>query len=359
MSVDESEVADASTRDDAEDDDTEVRRSRFGVDAITHANRPRGLEWTIDECELADGTELPVNDTDGRQSVSLLTQRDWGTATFSGTVTVPDDVYEAVMPQSDRGSGADPPTELAIIVHSRDSILRDAKPVASPDGPGEYEFAIDLDHDRIYGAVKLTPALVRSEPGDEPGYGTDVGKRLAAGMPAAITVDLTKSTYGLLHPKRRKFSKHDDMPPGSHLVHLELDGEESPQLYLNDDYSEVLDVLDTDVNQGYDARIRDLAFDVIESQLWPQLVAVVATDVSVDGELDEQWQKDVVDAIAKPVYGEEVGLCKAALQLREDCNDRAANARLQRDVEDFVQADTEVAAPTHLQALIGLIKRRN
>jgi hypothetical protein len=359
MSVGESEATDASTPGEDGYDAKEVRRSRFGVDAITHANRPRGLEWTIDECELADGTELPVDDTDGRQSVSLLTQQDWGTATFSGTVTVPDDVYQAVVPPSDRGSGADPPTELAIVVHSRDSVLRDAKPVASLAGPGEHEFAIDLEHDRIYGAVKLIPALVRSEPSDEPGYGTDVGKRLAAGIPAALTVDLTKSTYGLLHPKRRNFSKHHDMPPESHLVHLELDGEESPKLYLNDDYSDVLDVLDTDVDQGYDARIRDLGFDVIESQLWPQLVAAVATEVSVDGELDEQWQEDVVDAIAEPIYGEDVGLREAALQLREDCNDRAANARLQRDIEDFVQANTEVDAPTHLQALISLIRRRN
>jgi len=343
---------------DASAEEFEIRQSTFGDSALPHAHEPNGLEWTIETCRLDTGREVPVERTAGSQRVSLLSRRGWETATLEGTVTLLSAVYDGVV--ANPADGDRPEADIAMVVHCREAIHRESQEAASAVAPGTYDFTVEIDRDEVYGTVKLTPSLVLAEPAATDGdKATDRGARLADGPSATVKVDLTRQPRNLLHPKRRRFSKNDPLPPEEHLVHLEVEGDDAPQLYLNDDHEEVVDVLDTDVHTGYDARIRDLGYDILESQLWPQFVALAAAGVDpTTGETQEDWHADVIRQLQGPVYDEDRSVAEVAMELHDDIQDPESNARLQREVEDFVQSDTEVDAPGDLEALLTLVRNR-
>jgi len=336
----------------------EIRQSTFGDSALPHAHEPNGLEWTIETCRLDTGREVPVERTAGSQRVSLLSRRGWETATLEGTVTLPAAVYDGVV--ADPAGGDRPDADIVMVVHCREAIHRESQEAASAVAPGTYDLTVEINRDEVYGTVTLIPSFVLAEPAAaDDDKATDRGARLADGPSATVTADLTRQRRNLLHPKRRRFSEDDTLPPEDHLVHLEVEGDEAPQLYLNDDHEEVVDVLDTDVYTGYDARIRDLGYDILESQLWPQFVALAAAGVNpTTGETQEDWHADVIRQLQGSVYDEDRSVAEVAMELHDDIQDPESNARLQREVEDFVQSDTEVDAPGDLEALLTLVRNR-
>lgn len=336
----------------------EIRQSTFGDSALPHAHEPNGLKWTIETCRLDTGREVPVERMAGSQRVSLLSLRGWETAILEGSVTLSAAVYDGVVADPDDGDRPD--ADIVMIVHCREAIHRGSQETASAVAPGTYDFTVKIDRDEVYGTVTLTPSLVLAESAAaDDDKATDRGARLADGPSATVAVDLTRQRRNLLHPKRRRFSKNDALPPEDHLIHFEVEGDDAPQLYLNDDHEEVVDVLDTDVHTGYDARIRDLGYDILESQLWPQFVALAAAGVDpTTGETQEDWHADVIRQLRGPVYDEDRSVAEVAMELHDDIQDPESNARLQREVEDFVQSDTEVNAPGDLEALLTLVRNR-
>lgn len=349
--------AQSDTADDADNEQSsEVRRGRIQTAELPHVFRPHGLEWTVETCHLDGDREIDVAAEGGTYTISLIAERGWETATISGTIEIPAEMYDRVVAWNERGVVRAPPTSLVVTVDSPEAILRDAELVSEEAGPGTYSFEITLRRDELYGEVELTPTLVRHTgfQGDTGDRANVTGARLAETTAANVVVDQTSDVSGLMCPKRKSFSDDPSFPPASHLVHLVLEGEEAPQLYLNDDHSRVVDVLDTHANHGQDACFRDVAYDTIEAELWPQLVVATATDVNADGEPKHDWQWDVLRQVAEPLYGPGVSVREAAHRLSETVESPDQLSKLQMEIEDFVQS--RIGAPSNLWNLLNRIK---
>jgi hypothetical protein len=318
---------------------------------LPHNYVQRGLEWVVDSCVVDGEDEVLVEDVGGEYHVSLLAKRDWSEAVLTGSVKVPADVYRTVVPEAERETVEAPPTRLDVTVDSTDAVLRDAQLVESEAGPGEYDFEVRLDVDRVYGEVSLTPVLCRRTdcPVDSGPCASATGERVAEAPSATVEIDLTDELHGVFHPERRAFSEEEEFPPEDHLVHLVLEGDDAPQLFLNADHEELIQVLDVRADWGKEASLRDATFDLIEAELWPQLVVETVTSVDSTGEPEDDWQWDVLRQVGESPYGPDGDPEEVGQRLRETLDAPDELATLQRQIEDFVQS--RVAAPDHFADL--------
>lgn len=337
--------------------DTELKTISTTIDrsALPH-NWSNELEWTVTGCELSDGTDVPVDGTHGYE-VRLITKKDWSSAELTGTITIPTDVYDHVIPEVERSG--DPPTRLNVVIRCSDAVLRTAYEVTPSAGPGEYDFRLELAEDRLYGTAELSPVLTRRKPfpGDTDTYADRLGHRVAWAPNtdlARVIVNETDDLYGLFAPKRRRFSEDDNFPPEDHLVHVVLEGEDAPQLFVNADHEEVVQLLDIRGNRSHQAKLKQVAYDLIEAEVWPQLIATTARDLDETGEPRADWQWDVLRQVAEPIYGPEVDVREAGIRLREDVTSPDDVASLQADIEDFVQS--KIDSPSDLQAVFEALR---
>jgi hypothetical protein len=313
---------------------------------------PHGLEWSLNSCVLDDGHEATIEPHGSGFHVSLLGERDWETVTLSGTISVPEDVYQDVVPDGERADCDEPQTGLYVTLDCRDAVYRGSRVVAAPAGPGEHDFEIELDRDQLYGTLSLYPSLARCDgyDGDGGRCATETGKRLAEATPGTIAFDLTSATYGLFHPVKRKFSEDSELPPEEHIVHLVLEGKDAPQLFLNADHERLVTALDIRGTRGGEAKVKEVAFDLIETQLWPQLITATARDIQSGGEPSEDWQWDVLRQIAEPLFGPDTSQTEAGRRLRDAVDSPDGVATLEKDIDAFVQS--RLASAKKLTALL-------
>lgn len=355
MSVDDS-AADTGEADDVRGvpDGANVREGRLQRRALPHRYREGALDVTIDDVRLDADTDPKVDDGGRGHRISVVDRLKWETMEIEGTVFLSDVDYEYLVPAGAREGT--PPTELHVQVDCGDVILREAREVTDEAGPGVHPFVVTLERDRLYGTVTLRPTLIL---GDDISsttgrYASRGGHRIADAAPITVEIDPTEPP-GFLVPRRRRFSRDPDLPPESHLVHLELYGDDAPKILLNDDYPEVVDVLDTHVHQGRDARFRDVVYDYLEAQLWPQFIYATAADVGADGEPIYDWQWDVLREVAEPLFGTGTSPTEAGHRLRETLDNPDEIPRLQMKIEDFVQG--RVDAPDNAESLLQEVSR--
>jgi len=101
----------------------------------------------------------------------------------------------------------------------------------------------------------------------------------------------------------------------SPLDHGSYERPRNPQLYLNREHPQVVEVLKQHGIHGGPPRLRDVLYDYIEHSVWTQLLMQTARDTSPDtGEPEYGWQEDVLDLFLDDLYPD-LGSDEAAIDL--------------------------------------------
>ncbi|GAA0261756.1 hypothetical protein [Halobacterium noricense] len=326
-------------------------RSRSGTldaSALPHKHAPEGLEWEIQSCETDGGEEPPREPSTNEIS---LVDEDWDSVTLTINVELPQWSYDLVFP--DQGELT---ARIGVVYWCRQTILRDRSNTVEISEPGTKEFEVTIPREDVRQSLKIQPALVCVEcTEDAEDFATQPGHRMAEGEVWTVKTDLQQTTQNLLQPETKRFSEDSDFPGEDHLLFVDFD-RDPPALYLNGDHERVVAALDSDAYQGWDAAVRDVAYDVIESEFWPQMLLEAASDITDSGGPDEAWKQGVIEKFREPIYGEDTSYEEALDMLREDLNSPSRLARLIQEIDDAVQSRND--SPSHLKTLLDLVDNR-
>ncbi|WP_276302684.1 hypothetical protein [Halorussus lipolyticus] len=322
------EVEGAEADEEGEDD---VQTGSLVSQSLPHEYQEETLEFNVesfrlDGAPLGDQGDLDQDD----QFLSLVDEDDWEILELEGTVTINQDTIEEVFPFNE---WEETPGRLALVKENPLAMSRDRQILAeSPLDGGTYEFTLCINRDDHRGRVKIKPFLTRTEEGGSGGskHASKVGARVADGLSWVIQLDESKDGGSLLMPIIEDFSDYDRFPDESHIHYLSLKAPRNPQLYLNREHPQVVEVLKNSGATGGPPRLRDVLYDYIEHSVWTQLLMQTARDTSPDtGEPEYSWQEDVLDIFLDDLYPD-LGDDEAAIQFAED-------VRSHVDIPDLVQ----------------------
>ncbi|SFR53397.1 hypothetical protein SAMN04487947_2027 [Halogeometricum rufum] len=327
----------------------ETRSGNLRASKLPHAHDPEGLQWELVGNETSEGESLALD----VESRGRLVGRNWDELELNFEVTVTDDLYDTVVPSDEDGSHA----ILGIVYFCRSTILRDVSETVTVDGADTYELSVTLQKEDLRDSVVLNPALARSDStGTDENYATNEGHRMAEGDLWTIELDHVGSLGSLLQPREKKFSEDDDFPDEDHLVFVDFE-RNPPRIFVNSDHERIVACLNSDSNQGWEASAREVLYNHIESQIWPQLILEAAAGISDDGDVpEEEWKRAVIEKFREPLYGEEIDYEDAVTNLREDTSSPERVRRLIQDIDDAVQTKTN--PPSDAMSLLNLIDRR-
>ncbi|GAA0515448.1 hypothetical protein SAMN04488066_1032 [Halorubrum aquaticum] len=313
------------------EEEEDVRTGSLVSQSLPHKYREEALEFDVDSFRLdgsplSDRGELDEDD----QFLSLVDEGNWETLELEGTVAVDQDTVEEVFP-FDEWEGT--PGRLALVTENPLAMSRDRQILAdSPFNGGSYEFTLSINRDDYRGQVKIKPFLTRTEKGGSGGskHASKVGSRVADGISWIVRLDERDDGGSLLMPIIEDFSDYDSFPDENHIHYLSLEAPRNPQLYLNREHPQVVEVLNNTGYTGGPPRLRDVLYDYIEHSVWTQLLLQTARDTSPDtGEPEYGWQEDVLDIFLDDLYPN-LADDEAAIQLAED-------VRSHVDIPDLVQ----------------------
>jgi hypothetical protein len=326
-------------------------RSRSGTldaFALPHKHAPAGLEWDIKSCETDQGGEPPQEPS--TNEISLIDE-EWDSVTLTVGVELPQWSYDFAFPEQ-----GELVARLGVVYWCRQTILRERSETVQIDEPTTEEFEITIPRDRVQRSVKLQPALVCVEaPDGAEDFATEPGHRMAEGELWTLQTDLQQTTRNLLQPETKKFSEDPDFPGEDHLIFVDFD-RNPPALYLNGDHDRIIAALDSDSYQGWDAAVRDVAYDTIEAEFWPQMIIEAASDITDDSGPEEPWKRGVIEKFREPIYGANTSYEEAIDMLREDLDSPSRLARLMQDIDNAIQSRND--SPNHLTKLLNLVDSR-
>lgn len=314
-----------------EESEDNVQTGSLVNQSLPHEYQKEAVKFDITSFNL-DGEHLDNQeylDKDD-QFLSLVDEGGWETLELEGTVTVDQETIENVFPFDE---WEETPGRLALVKENPLAMSRDRQIVAnSPIDGGTYGFTLCINRDDHRGQVKIKPFLTRSKKGGSGGskHASKVGARVADGVSWVIRLDEKDDGGGLLMPIIEDFSDYDSFPDENHIHYLSLEAPRNPQLYLNREHPQVVEVLNNEGTTGGPPRLRDILYDYIEHSVWTQLLMQTARDTSPDtGEPEYAWQEDVLDIFLDDLYpGIEED--EAAIQLAED-------VRSHVDIPDLIQ----------------------
>lgn len=328
--------------------DYRTRSGTLDASALPHHHVEEGLEWEIVSCETESGEEPPIEPSTNEIS---LVDEDWESITLNVNVELPEWCYDIVFPESGELTA-----RMGVVYWCRQTILRDQSETIEITESGTEEFEFEISREKVRQSVKVQPALVCVEaPDDAEDFATEPGHRMSEGEIWSIKTDLQQTTRNLLQPETKKFSEDPDFPGEDHLVFVDFD-RDPPALYLNGDHDRIIAALDSDAYQGWDAAVRDVAYDTIEAEFWPQMLLEAASDITEDEGPEEAWKQGVIEKFREPIYGEETSYEEAIDLLREDLNSPSRLARLMQDLDSAIQSRND--APNHLTKLLNLVDNR-
>jgi hypothetical protein len=263
---------------------------------------------------------------------------DWNRAVIFGRLEIPDDVVEAVFPPEERNA---PPGKLYVVARCHETIYRSRVAEWSPPAtPRPREVEIVLNWEDVRGTVELKPYLVRateSEVDPDTNYATTPHVRVASGDRYEVVVDHWDADEpSAIDGEEASFSRADHLPDGEKLYHLDFRNEARPKLWLNADYPRITDVLQSEGSVGTEPRFRDVVLDQISYAVWTQLIVRTATSIDRDGNVEHDWQRNVLQSFARELYNVD-DVTDAAHMLREDTTDPDGLARLVQQIDHELQ----------------------
>lgn len=170
----------------------------------------------------------------------------------------------------------DPPVAVVLAVRCPTTFLSRPHCIKHSDpGTDKYEHTVTLHRHELRGEITITPYLVRTEPHTRrPGLASRKGSWLARGDPWTLHVDETRPRPGNnLEILRKRFSEIPGIAVADHHNWFALQLEDaSPRLYLNDDHTALMRVLQDTATRGKRAALRDAMFDQLDATVWPALL---------------------------------------------------------------------------------------
>ena len=314
-----------------EEEEEEIQTGSLVSQSLPHEYQKETLEldiesFRLDGAPLGDRGDLDEDD----QFLSLVDEDNWETLELEGTVTIDPDTIEEVFPFDE---WEETPGRLGLVKENPLAMSRDRQILAnSPLDGATHEFTLCINRDDYRGRVNIKPFLTRTEKGGSSGskHASKIGARVADGISWIIRLDERDDGGNLLMPIIEDFSDYDSFPNENHVHYLSLEAPRNPQLYLNREHPQVVEVLKNTGVTGGPPRLRDVLYDYIEHSVWTQLLMQTAHDMSPDtGEPEYGWQEDVLDIFLDDLYPD-LGTEEAAIQLAED-------VRSHVDVPDLVQ----------------------
>jgi hypothetical protein len=194
-------------------------------------------------------------------------------------LAIDDGTLERVLPAAEL---PEPPIGAIVAVQSIASRRREAIRLQHHGDGWEGEF--DISKSEVFGEVVLEPKVIRTSPGDNPGYAAHVGALLASGGAVTIEIDQPPVPPGgyldirfdsFRESSSPKRSRHPDL-----LYMLDTD-REVPILWLNEGVPGFKPVMLAKGPRGGNLRVRDAMFDTIVSQAWTSLAAIAFTQLAV------------------------------------------------------------------------------
>ncbi|AXR79637.1 hypothetical protein [Natrarchaeobaculum sulfurireducens] len=330
-----------------EEEKDNVQTGSLVSQSLPHEYQEDALEFSVESFHLDGGPLGDRGDLDeDDQFLSLVDEADWKTLELEGTVTVDQDIVEDVFPFDE---WEETPGRLALVKENPLAINRDRQILAdSPFDGGTYEFTLCINRDDHRGQVKIKPFLTRTKKGGSGGskHASKVGARVADGLSWVIRLDEREDGGSLLMPIIEDFSDYDSFPDENHIHHLSLEAPRNPQLYLNREHPQVVEVLNNTGSTGGPPRLRDVLYDYIEHSVWTQLLIQTAHDTSPDtGEPEYGWQEDVLDIFLDDLYPN-LGDDEAAIQLAEDVRSHADLPDLVQRIERAVHQQYNIPSDT-------------
>ncbi|WP_225336239.1 hypothetical protein [Halomicrobium urmianum] len=314
-----------------EEGEDDVQTGSLVNQSLPHEYEEEGLEFDVESFRL-DGAPLGDrgNLDEDDQFLSLVDEGNWESLELEGTVSVEQDTVEEIFPFDE---WEETPGRLALVKENPLAMSRDRQILAdSPLDGGTYEFTMSINRDDHRGRVKIKPFLTRTEKGGSGGskHASKIGARVADGLSWIVRLDEREDGGSLLMPIIEDFSDYDSFPDENHIHYLSLEAPRNPQLYLNQEHPQVVEVLNNTGATGGPPRLRDVLYDYIEHSVWTQLLMQTARDTSPDtGEPEYRWQEDVLDIFLDDLYPD-LGEDEAAIRLAED-------VRSHVDIPDLVQ----------------------
>ncbi len=330
-----------------EEGEENVQTGSLVSQSLPHEYQEDAIEFDVESFHL-DGT--PLDDRgdldEDDQFLSLVDEGSWETLELEGTVTVDQDTVEDVFPFDE---WEETPGRLALVKENPLAMNRDRQILAdSPFDGGTYEFTLCINRDDHRGRVKIKPFLTRTKKGGSSGskHASKVGARVADALSWIIRLDEKEDGGSLLMPIIEDFSDYDSFPDENHIHYLNLEAPRNPQLYLNREHPQVVEVLNNTGSTGGPPRLRDVLYDYIEHSVWTQLLMQTARDTSPDtGEPEYGWQEDVLDIFLDDLYPD-LGDDEAAIQLAEDVRSHVDIPDLVQRVERAVHQHYDIPADT-------------
>ena len=314
-----------------ENEEQDVQMGSLVSQSLPHEYQKEALEFNVESFRL-DGAPLGERgDLDEEdQFLSLVDEGNWETLEVEGDVSINQDTIEDVFPFNEWD---ETPGRLALVKENPLAMSRDRQILAdSPLERGTHKFTLSISRDDHRGRVKIKPFLTRTEKGGSSGskHASKVGARVADGLSWIVRLNERDDGGSLLMPIIEDFSDYDSFPNENHIHYLSLEAPRNPQLYLNKEHPQVVEVLKNTGATGGPPRLRDVLYDYIEHSVWTQLLMQTARDTSPDtGEPEYGWQEDVLDIFLDDLYPD-LDDDEAMIQLAED-------VRSHVDVPDLVQ----------------------
>ncbi|MFA9503784.1 hypothetical protein ACERIM_13540 [Natrinema sp. H-ect1] len=330
-----------------EEGEDNVQTGSLVSQSLPHEYQENALKFDVESFQL-DGA--PLGDRgdliEDEQFLSLVDESSWETLELEGKVTVDQDTVEDVFPFDE---WEETPGRLALVKENPLAMSRDRQILAdSPLDGGTYEFTLCINRNDHRGRVKIKPFLTRTKKGDSSGskHASKVGARVADGLSWVIRLDEREDGGSLLMPIIEDFSDYDSFPDENHIHYLSLEAPRNPQLYLNGEHPQVVEVLNNSGATGGPPRLRDVLYDYIEHSVWTQLLMQTARDTSPDtGEPEYGWQEDVLDIFLDDLYPD-LGDDEAAIQLAEDVRSHVDIPNLVQQIERAVHQKYDIPSDT-------------
>jgi hypothetical protein len=301
------------------------------------------LEFDLEAYQTDDDAWQPIDLKPGERELDVAPPTDtppsdaWSTLDLNGTVSVPERIFEHVLPEAERDA---PPVALYVAIRCHQTIYRHKASVAEAPVPaGDYEVSIRIDRANVKGEVELRPFLVRSTDRDsDDQYANTRNVRLASTAPYRLVVDAAATDDPpAIDGEAVSFSQHAHLPDGDKLYDVDFRNESRPKLWLNADHPRITDVLQTRGSVGTAPRFRDVVLDEISYGVWTQLIVRACTAIESDGTVAHDWQDTVLETFARGLT-DRSNLETAKQDLRSTVDHPDALPELMAAIDDELQA---------------------
>lgn len=271
----------------------------------------------------------------------------------------------AVLPVQERD---EPPLKTLVIARSLGSRFRRSIALSKND-EGAWTGELSLAKRDVFGSIELEPVMLRTAPGNSPGFAGHVGARLAWGPVMVVRLDDPPTSAGQYLDIRWDDFKATSNPwrrqHGESLYLLDMNAD-PPELWLNEAIPRFKTLAHTTGRRGRDMRVRNATFALIAAQIWTSLISEVTTNLArltqSDPEIDpaqglewlSDWELRVVNHWS-PLLFPEAGSRQEAV---EELVTLAASSQEQGQLQQrLVPQVLKIAEAT--RAFAGLIRLRD